>query len=457
MPDNVYEAVVKRLVDTLQTRFTTVTVASCLPGKTAHKDVNLYLGGPLEGKKLSADELAKIINATGVMASEDENWTYCAVECPDHLKSYMPVLPEDIMKTREELCGGNDSVTDIADAIQVAIQQHMDPVAAEWTAYWTSYGNLGPVMDAILRQYGIFHQIKPEDKHHGLVLRPLFLEEVVRRKLYHVEGGKQANDTLLTSDPSDVLRFCGMLDGDQKWSDLHFDTPRELALYICRTNRFFNVNEGEKYREVYYDEIQRCQNPEKLDYFFFGYFVNEFLPSEKCKVRETFTRGEVETEARAFFPDADGVVKMKIRDAKAKFEPEIFWQALEIELIIRLLPETVLKLNMQRYGAFGMWWRGELLLLWNENLDLDTYCIAAEDRRNLRDIISQRISCIFRCIKRRTAGFDARYAEAPVPFEYEYWEKGDYQRLFRFCVDRRHDLENDQKAEDESKRADLGT
>lgn len=450
MPEVVYKDVVKRLVDTLQTRFTTVTIAPCLPGKTTHSNINLYLGGPLDGNKLSAEKLVNMINAIEVMTSEDENWTRCVVEWPDHLKACMPVLPEDTMKTGDD---GNNSATDIAGAIQVAIQQHTNPVAAEWAAYWISYGNLGSVMDAILRQYGMFHHRQPEDKDHGLFLRPQFLEEVVKRRLYHVEGGKKAIDILLTSDPSDVLRFCGMLDGDQKWSDLHFDTPRELALYICKTNRFFKISQGEKYREVYNDEIQRCQDTEELDNSFLGYFVNEFLPSfqkaEGIKVLNTYTRGEAETAARAFFPAAGAVVKMKIHDARAKFEPEIFWTALKIELIIRLLPGTVLKLNMQRYGAFGMWLRGELHMLWYGDLDLDTYCIADEDQRNLNGIVSQRIDRIFRCIKRRTRGFDASYAAAPIPFEYKCWEEGDFQSLFRFCADHHQDLEDDQKEEDE--------
>lgn len=456
MPDKVYKEVAELVAAKLRTKFAFVLVTPSLPGKTEHGDIDICVASPLDGRAIEAEELGHVIDAIEVKTVADKKWEYFAVPWPDHLKAYMPARPEDHDQTRERRPLSRKIRVDDQDAIQIDIQQYSDPLSAEWAAYWTSFGNLRPIMNTILREFGILHQVRPDHKHNGLVLRPMCLEDAIDQGHYYVKGGKKACDVLLTSDPSAVLRFAGMLEDNQKWYDLHFETPDELAVHICTKNRFFDPDRLQKYQDQFRDETRRYRNPDKY-YSFFDYLVNSFIPSCQEVLRSqkpvTFTRAAAESEACRFFPEARTAVEAKIHEAKAKYEPKMFWKALERELRLVILPEVVEELNTKRYGSFGTWLRGSCLWLkdamWNSNTEnLQATCISAEDQGNLGGLVSKRVSCVVRCVKGRTVGFDPRYAEAPTPYEYELWEDADYEQLLPFCLRHRRILEQDQSEQD---------
>lgn len=442
--DKVYKEVSEQITAILRTRFSFVLVPPCAPGKTNHGNIAFQVGGPVDGKLIKPEKLASIIGAMKVKTLFDDKWTIFAMKWPAHLKAYIQPPKGQTQLNDEE-----------SDAILVEIHQHEDPLHAEWTGYSYSFGNLRLVTDAILRGHGIHHQVQPDDKYCGLVLRPTYLEDVITRGLYKVEGGVETCDVLLTSDPSAVLRFVGMIEGDEKWYELSFENQEQLADAICRKNRFFDPDNLRSYQIQYDGTIVGW--PKASKYFkFFKYFVQSFVPSRQDDLRDRtykkFTREEAENEARNFFPEADEEVKVKIREARAVFAPKMFWTALETHLIFLILPEVAYESNMKRINSWFSLWGLFLFLMdifrvWMMNNEVKGECIGAEDQDNLEYLVTKRVKHVIRCVKGRTVNFlDSHESDTPIPYEYRLWEAGRYEVLLAWCIKHRHEIEKGHSA-----------
>lgn len=446
--NKVHKEVSEQVAAILRTKFSFVLVPPGKVGKTDHGDIAFQVGGPLDGKLMEPEALASIVGAMRVKTSYDHQpgWAMYAIKWPVHLKA-------DIKPCEAPLPPHDKDV----DAILVRIHQHLDPLQAEWTAYSHAFGNLRLVMDTILREYGIHHRMHPNDAYSGLVLRPAYLEYAISRGYYEPEGGVKSYEVLLTSDPSAILRFAGMIKGDEKWYDLRFDTQEQLADLLCRKNRFFDPDNLRSYQIHHDDTIAGLPNASK-DFQFFKFFVLSFVPRHLARLRDqvdkTFTRDRAEEEARLFFLEADEAVEVKTHEARAVFAPAMFWTALEANLLALTIPEVTHELNMKRReSGSGFWAFFQLVFKLDifggrdEVNEARGQLLGAEDQDALECLVARRVQGVVRRVKSRTINFLASHQPgAPIPYEYKLWEAGRYEVLLAWCLGHRHEVEQRQAA-----------
>lgn len=74
MPNDVYQFVTEDLAAKLRTKFSTVVIPPALPSKTDHGDIDIYVGGPLEGKLLGDEETKELLGALE-SSIDGEGWS----------------------------------------------------------------------------------------------------------------------------------------------------------------------------------------------------------------------------------------------------------------------------------------------------------------------------------------------------------------------------------------------
>lgn len=452
MPSEVYETAVENLTVKLRTKFSAVIIPPHLPGKLDHGDVDVYVGGPKDGELPSVQDLASLIAAFEVNDIDDKQWTYFAIRWPVCHLPELPPRPAEFEQTRWT----RNPETDNENAIQVDLNQHKDPMLTEWAAFYTSFGSLRPILSAIFCGYGLHQQLRPSNKYDGLVLRIESLERAVEERYLTVKEGKKWCDVHITTDPSQVLRFAGMLGEGERWYDLAFKTQDDLAAFIC-TCRFFDPARLQFYQDRYHDESQRYRDADKY-YQFFKYWAIEYVPPRLETIKPgscaCLSRTEVELEVVHFFSDRRVEIENKIRAGKALYEPRKFWMTIESQLRLLIAPEVTSELNFKRYGrlATGLWsaWGWLKSVVYREAAGMPGACISAEDQSKLKGMVSTRVGRIIRLVKARTVNFVVeRYSHdqdaAEVPREYELWAAGAYDQLRGECIQNREMLENAQK------------
>lgn len=209
------------------------------------------------------------------------------------------------------------------DAIKVDIQQYKDPLVTEWNAYWTSYGCMRPIMKAVLRDFGLRHRLRPEHRFDCLVLRPQDLEEAVEQNYLMVKGGKNWCDIPLTLDPTELMRVVGMLDADQKWTDLKFENMEDMEALICFKNRFFDLERLPAYIAQYTEEFNQYANQSAAEKYLsvFHFWTHCYIPMNKDSLKPGdlahLSPSEVQEEVCRFFSSRAQEIETKIKTAKS--------------------------------------------------------------------------------------------------------------------------------------------
>lgn len=459
MPKDVYGAAVAELTEQLRNRFSTVIVPPGLPDKQDHGDIDVYVGGPLDGCLPSIQELATLIGAFEINDASDKEWTYFAIPWPNLLLPELPARPADLDETR----WARNPETDNKNAVQVDLLQLRDPILAEWRAYYTSYGCLRPIMAAILCEYGLLLQARPDNPHDGLVLRIECLEKAVDGGYLLIKGGKKWCDVHLTADPSALLRFTGLLAEGEKWYDLRLKGRDDLAALIC-TSHFFNPAKLQHYQEHYQDETTRYRDSHKY-YDFFRYWAMEYVPARQSILSPgdlaSLSRPEVEVEVCRFFSNAGPRIEAKRLTGKSLYEPKKFWMDFDRQLRLLIEAEVVHELDIKRHGRLGtllwtscMWLKAKLRL---KVTGSQAICLSVEDQNKSKVLASTRISRVVRRVKAVTVKHDVGTTSPATshPLKFLLWTTGQYDLLLTSCVQDRRRLEQEQREIDAEKYLDL--
>ncbi|KAJ0106911.1 hypothetical protein J7T55_014987 [Diaporthe amygdali] len=457
MPKRVYRHVLEQVTANLRTKFGVVIVPPGVPGKTDHGDLDVIVGKPFEGKLLTKQDLAGLIGAIDINDA-DREWVYYAISWPGEFAADLPTRPVNFDDTRWDRT--SDGPQDM-DVIQVDVQQYKDPMVAEWNAYWISYGCMRPIMKAILRDHGLRHQLRPEHNYDGLILRPHDIEEAVEQGYLMVKGGKKWCDIPLSLDPTELLRFAGMLSIDQKWSDLKFENAEQMSALICAKNHFFDPDKLQLYVSQYEEEYRKYREQEPAEKYLsmFKYLVKDYVPSHQESLKPgllaRLSPSEVQKEVRSFFSYRAQEIEIKVKSAKSLYEPKRFWVNLTSQLRLEIQPEVVSDVNIRRYGKIGtlLWFAStglKSLLLRNPSLleALVMTPLSADDNARLKGLVNTRISYVVRRIKSKTVNYDASKLlgmNTATVLEYDLWEAGDYDKLLNLCVGNREVLEQEQK------------
>lgn len=355
--------------------------------------------------------------------------------------------------------------------IQVDFQQDKNPIVAEWHAFWTCYGCLRLIIGSIIRDNGLHLRQKPDHKVNGMVVGIKCLEDAVHDGT--LSKGKKWTEVFLTINPSELLRFLGMLQGGEKWNELAFASVGDFAYFICSKNRFFDIGKTERYQQDYEDEITRYRDSEKY-YQFFKFWAMEYLPENKAMLKSSelahLSRVEIEEEVANFFSGARDEIIDKIRIGRSEYEPKRFWKTLELRLRTAVEPEVVRKYDSEHPMQYwlhtvklcGKHLLRPFLICTGESFpELTVHgsfsCLAeASDRlpkevqAKLSGFVNDRISRVTRRIKEDMAYYTADDAKSKFsrPPELETWTAAKYDQLLQSCVDNRLQLEEEQRVID---------
>lgn len=525
MSTDVYNIVVQEVVARLQTKFATVIVPPGLPGKSTHGDIDVYVGGPLGGKLLTVKEVQETLGAFESNNSKEKNsWSkftsptlrpnillggpvlqssirhtvssppsitscskvddfksatsmyyvsdpktvanayplpaYFALRWPQDLLSKLPPRPDDL-----EVWTKNPE-TDGADIIQVDFQQEKSPIVAEWHAFWTCYGCLRPILGYILRDAGLHLRQKPDNKINGVVVAIECLENAVRDGT--LNAGKKWTEVLLTVDPSEFLRFLGMLQDGQKWDELAFASKEDLAYFICSKNRFFDADKTERYQSDYEAEITRFRDSDKY-YEFFKYWVMEYLPENQDMLKSGelahLSRTEIEKKVMNFFIDAGIEIEEKILVGRIEYEPRRFRKSLEAQLRTLTAPEVLQKYDSEHRMQYLLYCVKKrvpqpILKLINMDKGFPQSCthhtspclekasdrLSDDVRTKLNGLINVRVSRVMRRVEEDMNYFTG--AMVPVAPDYDLWTAAKYDQLLQLSIENRVQLEEEQRVKD---------
>lgn len=241
IPHSHYPTCVTTILARLQPFYSTLLVPPSAPEKPSHGDIDIIVAG--RQRPFGADELAGALCAASHITTKGSPTTAFAAWIEPPIQSY----------------------------VQVDVHECETRAAAEWVAFFHSYGDLWNILGALGRHFGIFVN------HHGCwcIVAATDEKKKASAKRYKV---------LLTADPREVLDVYGL---DAERFEAGFGTLDEMFRFVC-TSRFMR-------KVVFTKEVKSSDRTKRRKREVYAKWVDEFVPSLPDE-ETTLTRDAVREE-----------------------------------------------------------------------------------------------------------------------------------------------------------------
>lgn len=304
MPTSVYEQTRDSVIAVLLSFYSFVQAPIEAPEKPDYGDVDIIVCSPLRdfSQKLEIDnELATAIGATHHKTGKPTSnfaipWSRAAEKRPNATDA-VEMFPAE--KSKRPIF------------IQVDISTVGSPASFKWQVFNHSHGDLWNMVGSLIRGYGL------TASNSGIYVRIAELEPL----------NKTAARLLLTSDPTEALKFLGM-EEERYWRP--FPRKRDLFKYVS-TCRFYDPMRFGDRAEMKANDRQRIKKRS-----LFHEWVDQYLPtvreSQKGEWAEK-SREDILGIVKAWFGVGERFEKQK-RDELTRIRRQTIWSEIRKDLPI---------------------------------------------------------------------------------------------------------------------------